>query len=80
MFKKSTFNLLLCVNLIIMEDNKSRLVTNSHYVHCNGGTNTSEVRLFPIFSDNADYTASVFAQFNDSIIQNVRSKRQLRLD
>ena len=66
-----------------MDDNKSRLLTNSNQsttiincLHFNGGTGTSRIRLFPIFSYNAEYTAFVFAQFNDSIIQNVRRKRQ----
>jgi hypothetical protein len=56
-------------------------VLQSYKLHIsNGGTSTSGIRLLPIFSDNADYTAFVFAKFNDSIIQNVRRKRQLRLD
>jgi hypothetical protein len=62
--------------LIIMVGNKSRLVTNSHCVYSKVGTSISGVRLFPIFRDNTAYTALVFVQFNDSVIQNVRRKRQ----
>ena len=83
---KNQYLTYLCQFSFSMEDNKSRLLTNSNQnttvincIHFNGGTRTSGIQLFPIFSDNADYTAFVFAQF-DSIIQTVRRERQLRLD
>jgi len=70
-----------------MEDNKFIHLTNSNQsttvincIHFNGGTLASGILLFLIFSDNADYTAFEFAQFNDSIMQTVRRTRQLRLD